>query len=140
MAKNVKENEVPDCPNHKEKICILSRLKKKISSGLVNSLRSKRDDGLLSCSNFPVTPTPEDLEMDKPVLPETEHLRGKLTDEVEAVLTWSLPKTEHHLMSFLGFANYYRDLIMGYANKVNPMQQLLRHKGKKFTSNNAAEE
>ena len=27
-------------------------------------------------------------------------------DAVEAVLTWKSPKTEHHLMSFLGFANY----------------------------------
>ena len=43
-------------------------------------------------------------------------------------------------MSFLGFANYYREFIKGYADKVYPMQQLMRHKGKKFTWNNAAEE
>ena len=43
-------------------------------------------------------------------------------------------------MSFLGFANYYRDFIKGYADKVYPMQQLMRHKGKKFTWNNASEE
>ena len=60
-------------------------------------------------------------------------------DAVEAVLTWKLPKKEHQLMSFLGFANYYR-FIKGYADKVYPMQQLMRHKGKKFTWNNAAEE
>ena len=30
-------------------------------------------------------------------------------DAVEAVLTWKSPKTEHQLMSFLGFANYYRE-------------------------------
>ena len=59
---------------------------------------------------------------------------------VEAVLTWKSPKTEHQLMSFLGFANYYREFIKGYADKVYPMQQLLRHKGKKFTWNNAVEE
>ena len=29
---------------------------------------------------------------------------------------------------------------MGYADKKYPMQQLMRHKGKKFTWNNAAEE
>ena len=40
-------------------------------------------------------------------------------------------------MGFLGFANYYRELIKGYAD---PMEQLMRHKGKKFTWNNAAEE
>ena len=61
-------------------------------------------------------------------------------DAVEAVLTWKSPKTEHQLMSFLGFANYYREFFKGYADKVYPMQQLRRHKGKKFTWNNAAEE
>ena len=58
------------------------------------------------------------------------------TDAVEAVLTWKSPKTEHQLMSFLGFANFYREFIKGYADKVYPMQQLMRHKGKKFTWNN----
>ena len=29
-------------------------------------------------------------------------------DAVEAALFWKLPKTEHQLMSFLGFVNYYR--------------------------------
>ena len=61
-------------------------------------------------------------------------------DAVEAVLTWKSPKTEHQLMSFLGFANYYREFIKGYADKVYPMQQLMRDKGKKFTWNSAAEE
>ena len=61
-------------------------------------------------------------------------------DEVEAVLTWKSPKMEHQLMSFLGFANYYREFIKVYADKVYPMQQLMRHKGKKLTWNNAAEE
>ena len=37
-------------------------------------------------------------------------------------------------------ASYYREFIKGYADKVYPMQQLMRHKGKKFTWNNAAEE
>ena len=60
-------------------------------------------------------------------------------DAVETVLTWKLPKTEHQLMSFLDFANYYREFIKGYADKVYPMQQLMRHKGKKFTWNNAAQ-
>ena len=45
-------------------------------------------------------------------------------------------------MSILGFANCYgeREFIKGYADEVYPMQQLMRHKGKKFTWNNAAEE
>ena len=62
------------------------------------------------------------------------------SDAVEAVLIWKSPKTEHQLMSSLGFANYYREFIKGYADKVYPMQQLMRHKGKKFTWNNAAVE
>ena len=61
-------------------------------------------------------------------------------DAVEAVLTWKSPKTEHQLMSFLGFANNYREFMKGCADKVYPMQQLMRHKGKKFTWDNAAEE
>ena len=82
MTEKVKENEVLECPNHKDKICILRRLKKiKGSSGLVKSLKTKTDDGLSSCSNFPGRPTLEEMEMDKPVLPEIEHLRGKVTDE-----------------------------------------------------------
>ena len=40
----------------------------------------------------------------------------------------------------MGSANYYREFIKGYADKVYPMQQLMRHKGKKFGWNNAAEE
>ena len=56
---------------------------KKYSSGLVNS---ETDDGLSSCSNFPERPAIEELERDEPVLPEIEHLRGKVTDEqLEAI-------------------------------------------------------
>ena len=52
----------------------------------MNSLKSETDDGLSSCSNFPERPTLEELEEEKPVLPEIEHLRGKLTDEqLEAI-------------------------------------------------------
>ena len=88
MAENVFKNyEVLDCPNHRDKFCILSRLKKiKISSDLIKSLKSETDDGHSSCSNFPERPTLEELEMDKPVLPDIEHLRGKIMDEqLEAI-------------------------------------------------------
>ena len=43
------------------------------------------------------------------------------SDRVEAALTWKSPKTMHQLMSFLGFANYYREFIKGYADKVSPI-------------------
>ena len=87
MTENAKENEILECPNHRDKICILRRLKKiRDSSGLVKSLKSDTDDGLSSCSNFPERPTLEEMAMDKPVLPEIEHLRGKVTDEqLEAI-------------------------------------------------------
>ena len=53
----------------------------------MKSLKSETDDGLSSCSNFPERPALEELEMDKPVLPEIEHLRGKVTDEqLEAIM------------------------------------------------------
>ena len=54
-------------------------------------------------------------------------------EAVEAVLTWKAPKTDTQLMTFLGFANYYREFIKGYADKIYPMQRLMRNKGKKFT-------
>ena len=50
-------------------------------------------------------------------------------EAVEAVLTWKAPKTDTQLMSFLGFAEF----IKGYADKIYPMQRLMRNKGKKFT-------
>ena len=85
MAENPKQKEVVDCLNRKDKICILRRLKKG-SPGLVKSLNSKTDDGNSSCSNFPEKPTLDEMQRDKSVLPETEHLRGKISDEqLEAI-------------------------------------------------------
>ena len=43
-------------------------------------------------------------------------------------------------LMLIGSANNYREFIKGHADKVYPMQQLMRHKGKRFTWNNAAEE
>ena len=51
----------------------------------------------------------------------------------ETVLTCKTPKTNRQLMSFLGFANYYRKFIKRYADKIYPMQKLTRNKGKKFS-------
>ena len=58
---------------------------------------------------------------------------------VKAVLTWKAPKIDTQLMSFLGFANYYREFIKGYADTMYHMQQLMRNKGKKFTWTDEAE-
>ena len=38
-------------------------------------------------------------------------------EAVEAVLTWKAPRTDTQLLSFLEFANYYREFIKGYADK-----------------------
>ena len=54
-------------------------------------------------------------------------------EAIEAALTWNAPKTDTQLMIFLGFANYYREFIKGYADKIYPMQRLMGNKGKKFT-------
>ena len=95
ITENSKQSEVVDCPNHRDKICILRRLKKiKGSSGLVKSLKSETDDGLLSCSNFPERLTIDEIKSDKPVLPEIEHLRGKLTDEQLEAITAVLESNE----------------------------------------------
>ena len=67
--------------------------------------------------------------------------RGVRTDPeaVEAVLTWKAPRTDTQLMSFLRFANYYRVLIKLYADKVYPIQKLMRNKGEKFEWNDEAQ-
>ena len=48
-------------------------------------------------------------------------------------------RTETKIMSFLGFANYYREFIKGYADKVYQMQKLMRNKRKKFEWNEEAQ-
>ena len=52
-------------------------------------------------------------------------------DAVEAVLTWKSPKTEHQLMSFLDFANYYRELIKGYADQVYSVHDSTTHEAQR---------
>ena len=82
MKTRYQMTEVLDCPSHKDKIRILSRLKKiKILSVLINSLKSETEDEHSSCSKFSERPTKEELEMSKPVLPETERLLCKIMDE-----------------------------------------------------------
>ena len=53
-------------------------------------------------------------------------------EAVVAVLTWKAPRTDTQLMTFLGFAVFFLEFIKGYADKVYPMQKLMRSKGKKF--------
>ena len=41
-------------------------------------MKSEKDGGLSSCSNFPERPSSYELESDKPVLAEIEHFKGKI--------------------------------------------------------------
>ena len=41
-------------------------------------MKSDTNDALSSCSNFPQRPSSYELESDKPVLQEIEHLKGKI--------------------------------------------------------------
>ena len=43
-------------------------------------MKSETDDGLSNCSYFPERPSSYELEPDKPVLPEIEHLKGKICE------------------------------------------------------------
>ena len=67
-----------DCPYHANKDKILKRIKELKSIHKLFSMKSETDDGLSSCSNFPERPSSYELESDKPVLPEIEHLKGKI--------------------------------------------------------------
>ena len=71
-VENLKKFDVTKCPLHANQECIMRR---------VNELKTETDDGLSKCSNFPEKPTETELAANKPVLPEIEHLKGKISDK-----------------------------------------------------------
>ena len=77
----LKKFDVTKCPLHANQECILKRVNELKSSRQLFSMKSETDDGLSSCSNFPERPTETELAANKPVLPEIEHLKGKITDK-----------------------------------------------------------
>ena len=77
-TQNLKRHSVKDCPYHNNKDKILKRINKNKSIHKFFSMKSKTDDGLLSCSNFPERPSSYEIESDKPVLPKIEHLKRKI--------------------------------------------------------------
>ena len=77
-TQNLKKHNVKDCPYHANKDKILKRINELKSIHKLFSMKSETDDGLSSCSNFPERPSSYELESDKPVLPEIEHLKGKI--------------------------------------------------------------
>ena len=74
----LKRYSVKDCRYHAKKDKILKRINEFKSIHKQFSMKSETDDGLSSCSNFPGRPSSYELESDKPVLPEIEHLKGKI--------------------------------------------------------------
>ena len=79
-TQNLKRYNVKDCSNHANKDKILKRINEIKSINKLFSQKSETDDGLSSCSNFPERPSLYKLESDKPVLPEIEHMSGKIGD------------------------------------------------------------
>ena len=77
-TENLKKYSVKDCPYHANKDKILKRINELKSIHELFSMKSETDDGLSSCSNFPERPSSYELDSDKPVLPEIEHLKGKI--------------------------------------------------------------
>ena len=59
----------------------LKRVNELKSSRKLVSRKSETDDGLSSCSNFPERSTETELAANEPVLPEIEHLKGKISDK-----------------------------------------------------------
>ena len=51
--------------------------------------------------------------------------------KVQALREWQPPKTVRGVRGFLGFANFYRTFVEGYANIARPMYDLTK-KGVKF--------
>uniref|UniRef100_A0A803TMJ7 ribonuclease H n=1 Tax=Anolis carolinensis TaxID=28377 RepID=A0A803TMJ7_ANOCA len=50
--------------------------------------------------------------------------------KVSDVKEWGVPQTRRQLQSFLGFANFYRSFIKGFAQITAPLTELLKTKGK----------
>ena len=80
-VENLRKFDVTKCPLHANQECILKRINELNSSKKLFSIKSETDDGLPNCSNFPKRPTETEFAANKPVLPEIEHLKGKISDK-----------------------------------------------------------
>ena len=76
-VENSKKFDVTKCPLHANQECILKR----VNELKLFSMKSETNDGLSNCSNFPERPTETELAANKPVQPEIEHLKGKISDK-----------------------------------------------------------
>ena len=80
-VENLKKFDVTKCPLHANQECIMRRVNELKPSRKLFSMKSETDDGQSSCSNVPERPTEAELAANKPVLPEIEHLKGKISDK-----------------------------------------------------------
>ena len=78
---NLKKFNLTECPLHAHQDCKLKKFNEVKSVKKVFSMKSETEDGLSSCANFPERPTDIELAVQKPVLPEIEHLKGKISDK-----------------------------------------------------------
>ena len=81
-TQNMKKHSMKDSHYHANKDKVFKRITELKSIHKLFSMKSVTDDGLSSCSNFPERPSSYELESDKQVLTEIEHLKGK-TGEVD---------------------------------------------------------
>ena len=99
-TQNLNRYSVKDCPNHADKDEILKSIDEFKSINKLFSMKSDTNDGLSSCSNFPKRPSSYELESNKPVLPETERLKGKIGEgdfeSLRAVLNWNAEVFSKH--------------------------------------------
>jgi hypothetical protein len=54
-----------------------------------------------------------------------------ISDKVQSVLDWEIPKSAKDIRSFLGLAGYYRRFIENFSKIAKPMTDLLK-KDRKF--------
>ena len=80
-VQNVKMFDVTKCPLHANKEGKLKRVNELNISKKSFPIKSETDDGLSTCSNFPERPTEREVAAKKTVLPEIEHLTGKISDK-----------------------------------------------------------
>ena len=80
-VENLKKFDLTKCPLHANQEGILKTINELKSFMKMFSMKSETHDGLSNCSNFPERPTETELVVNKPVLPEIEHLKGKMSDK-----------------------------------------------------------
>src|SRR5438046_1827695 len=69
--------------------------------------------------------SPDDIAMD--------------SDRIAIIVDWSISKSQHDILVFLGFANFYRRFVEAYSRVVLPLTNLLR-KSQHFLWTNCAQE